>query len=230
MRPRLLIVGLSLLALTAGTANADPIASLYNTGVDNNHNALATNANPLVADPHYSITGTNPNATYPVVYTYGSPWVPNETNPAAQWISPNNPGQNGQINGTYSYTTHFDLSTGANPLTASITGKFAADDIITAILLNGSAVGVAVVGGVPTGYPSYDKWFDFTISSSANFVAGDNKLEFVSANTHNVVTGLIVQMSGTYTAVPEPASVTVAALGAAGFALMSLRRRRKASA
>jgi hypothetical protein len=217
MMKRSLVFALGLAAaLTASQAQAGTITTLYSTGVDNAH-MLLTNPPGLEPDPHYimsagSVDGTAgmtpfvvPNNAFPI-----PPWHAGTA--TAQWITPKLPEP---VNGAYNYTTHFDL-TGFIPGSAVITGKLSADDEVVGVLLNGVAVSPAIT--TPDG--GFGSLYNFTITSG--FTSGVNSLEFLTMNTHNVVTGLIVDMTGTATAVPEPASLALMGIGLSG--LFSLRR------
>jgi hypothetical protein len=197
-------------ALTASQARAASITSLYSTGTNAAHGLLPANA----PDTHYIMSAGSSDGTTgltPFVVPPGfpiPPWVANTS--TAQWITPKMPEP---VNGAYNYTTTFSL-TGLIPGTASITGKLSADDELTGIVLNGVLLPITTPDG------SFTSFHNFSITSG--FVAGVNTLEFLTMNTHNVVTGLIVDMTGTATAVPEPASLAMLGIGLSG--LLAYRR------
>jgi hypothetical protein len=174
------------------------IPGLFNTGVDNSDNLLPTDAKaqPQV-DPHYSVTfqatpGGNPAppaVAYAVLqngYPIGSPWwTPNLSD--SQWIAPHAnenslPGQGGvsEPAGYFTYETTFNL-TGLDPATAAITGQYSDDDRMVKVLLNGSAVGVSLPPTDARGADFYTM-HTFTISNTANFQPGINRLDFVVQN------------------------------------------------
>jgi len=119
------------------------------------------------------------------------------------------------VNGAYNYTTTFSLA-GLNPSTASISGMLGADDRVVGVELNGVLVSPAIT----TPDQGYRTLHSFSITSG--FVSGVNTLDFLTMNTHGVVTGLIVDMTGTASVVPEPASLSMLGIGLTG--LFAFRR------
>jgi hypothetical protein len=215
------IAALTLLLCGVGQANADPITTLYSTGVDGSGNPLPDGS----VDPHYTVTG---GALAPNAYAIGNPggvgWVGNTA--TSQWISPD-PSTYGGL-GPFTYTTTFSLA-GLNPATAQISGMWSTDDQAQ-MYLNGNLV--VTSPSVFTGPWSY--FAPFTITSG--FQAGVNTLTFVVPNGTELgagpqgPTGMQVQMTGTANTVPEPASLTLVGLGALSLAGYGWRRRHKAKA
>lgn len=213
------------LSVGFGRTEAAPI-TLFSTGVDGSNNALPAGS----VDPHYVLTSSDdPAWPIPDAHVVGTPpatWVPNNTTPgaSAQWIAPN-PVQVGDVAapgnaaGSYVYEVTFDL--GPNPSQESITGEWAASTY-GLLFLNGVYVGNSTNLNGPT------QLTPFSVPSTANFVSGVNKLDFVVVNAAQGATGLYVgAISGSYTpGIPEPSSVVLAGLGIAGMLVYRWRRGR----
>src|SRR6266581_1264194 len=169
-----------------------PIPTLFNTGVDVNHYALA----PGVADAHYLLTlsaqSTPPPPPLAATVIQNHPaWLANDA--LSSWVGPVNPGTANVAAGEYRYRTTFDL-TGFNPSTAQIVINVAADNRLNSVLLNGVSTGLAFVG-----FAGFSP--NFTLSSG--FIAGTNSLEFFTANdtTTPNPAGFRAKLSGTAQAV-----------------------------
>lgn len=205
------VIAATALALVAvAPASSATIATLYSTGVD--ASGVATTGNG--ADLHWTLAGGPvftgaSNSVYPV-----GAWV-SETS-ASRWITPTDTAADNSTAGAYSYSTTFSL-TGFNALTAAFTGKFAADNSVTSILLNGN-----LLASSSGGYGS------FTSFSSAGgiFNTGINTLTVVTQNDGGPA-GLNVELGGTATAVPEPATW---GLMLAGFVMVGAAARRRSRA
>jgi len=193
--PRLLLTAI---LLTAGYTNshANPITTLFNTGVDAFGSVLPDGT---IGDPHYNLI-TVPGGTtdirirtsaggYPI-----PPYIGDNT--LSRWIGPNNdPQLDGPI-GTYVYRTTFDV-TGLILSTASIAGGWSSDNNRVDILLNGISI-----GNGPTSFTQFSTGFvPFSIASG--FVAGVNTLDFVLYNGGGP-TSLRVEMSGSASPVGVP--------------------------
>ncbi|HTI71933.1 MAG TPA: LamG-like jellyroll fold domain-containing protein, partial [Candidatus Limnocylindria bacterium] len=164
---------------------------LYNTGVDDNRAKLAENA----IDPHYTLPNPPPGT---IVTSPGKavatswPWfaLPN----SSSWIAPTRnfrPFNTQQPEDTtYTYVMNaFTLPPGADPTTASISGRWAADNAAT-MNLNGTQV------ASENGFAS---WKPFTISGPGLFngYPVQNTLTFVVTN-EILYTGLRVEMTNAF--------------------------------
>ena len=150
------------------------------------------------------------------------------------WIAPNNPQSYSPPSPpNYDYQTTFDL-TSFDQTTASITGQWTSDNYGVAIWLNG--VDVGTLSGSPPAEPPgndnqyFEGWVPF--SFTAGFQSGINTLDFIVSNydgSQGSFTGLRVEMTGTAVPTPEPSSLVLACLAAAGLAVPAFRRRRNSS-
>jgi hypothetical protein len=155
-------------------------SALTNTGINTIGGLLANHT----VDPHYLLGPvpapppggyTSPNS---LVETGLWPWLELPAY-ASQWIAPNtlappNFYLNTDPSGYYVYTNRFTLPAGLNPATASITGRWAADDGGAALYLNGAPTGNTIpISG-------WNHWTPFVINS--NFVTGVNTLLFIVTN------------------------------------------------
>ena len=148
--------------------------------------------------------------------------MPNDA--TSSWLTPvANQARNfdASSNGTYTWTTTFNL-TGFDATTASLTGRFAADNQAIAYL-NGVQIGTS--GG-------FTSWSSF--SAASNFNAGVNTLSFVVTNLRQVrdnPTGIRVEfLSSNATAVTPVPEADTYAMMMAGLGLMGLIARRKKTA
>lgn len=198
------------LATLAVAGMAHGAVGLNNTGVDAGGNVLPLGA----VDAHYTVNGNSAfvfkaAGGYPV-----GPWLGD--NSTSAWISPST-STYGIQNATYTYATSFDL-TGIDLTTAFIAGRWASDDPMTDIRLNGNSLGLS--GG------NYTYWTPFSIASG--FASGINTLEFDVINSGGGPTGLRLEFTELrFTpAVPEPETyaMMIAGLAVAG---VFLRRRQQ---
>jgi hypothetical protein len=165
---------------------------MFNTGVDSNKVVLQLGGMPVFpADPHYTLgpvpagTPTGPgyyNAPLAMVARaqyFGLPYT------FSRWIAP------GYIPafapcylpvGSYTYTNQFTLPPGANPLTASISGRWVPYQG-GKMYLNGLAPSDQISSIAPFNYPWEIYWTSFTVNSGFLAYPAVNKLYFVVTQT-----------------------------------------------
>lgn len=202
-------LGTAIAALLSSAAGAAPILGLYNTGVDDAGVATVGNG----PDRHWSLAGG-------AAYTGGSnnlfplgPWLL-ETS-GSRWLTPTTNAADNVAATTYVYGTTFSLA-GYDAATAKFAGRFAGDNDVIAIMLNGKAISAGA-----SGYRAFTA-FD---SIGGTFLGGLNTLDFVVANAGGPG-GVRVEVAGDAdlaAMVPEPSTW---ALMIIGFGLVGLVRRQ----
>jgi hypothetical protein len=216
----------------AGVADAatTTISGLFNTGVDNTGTVTTGNG----ADAHWKLAGVGLDSGYgPAAYTSGQngvwpigPWIAEDAN--SRWLTPSpvildTLDQQPNPDGYYQYSLTFTLPEFS---AASFSGRFAADNDVTNITLNGHDL---TQPGVPIG--GFTDWTDFGASTS-DFQQGSNKLTFTVRNwawTSANPSGFRAEFTGSRLApVPEPASWALMILGFGSVGAM-VRRRRMAT-
>ncbi len=148
-----------------------------------------------VVDPNYKLISAPAGTPLTAVTTSANLlWVSSQAD--AQWISPGPNGESNWSTGTYDYQTTFSLD-GLDPATAVLSGLWTSDNS-GCIYLNGVDTNDCVGDG------DFRALTPFSIYSG--FVAGINNLDFVVENggTYPNPTGLLVEITGTATATPEP--------------------------
>ena len=169
---------------------------LTNTGVNVSGALLAQSA----VDPHYTLGPvpagtvgyTAPHAvavtnlwSWLEVTPHVSEWIAPATYVSPNWFLQSSPG------GYYTYTNQFVLPVGAALGTASIAGRWAADDGAVKMLINNNLTGNSISTGSNPNY-GFSHWTPFAINSG--FVSGLNTIIFVVTNANNPSpTGLRVE-------------------------------------
>jgi len=209
--------------LWAAQAQASPITTLYNTGVDASHTVLADST---IGDPHYSLSSAPIGSTTVALIRTSAGGFPIPPylgdNASSTWIGPNNAHNLVSPVGNYFWQTTFDL-TGFNPSTAVVTGNWTTDNKGGNIFLNGAPLGFTTDG-------NFTK-FNSPFSISSGFNGGVNTLTFLVNNSGASAnpTSLRVEMTGTAsTAVPEPDSLLLLLLGSGLLGVAAWRLKKSA--
>ena len=173
----------------------EPIATLFNGGLDASRNPLADGLN----DPHYFIVTNADGApisaivenstAFPIV---AGPWLANTA--SSKWIGPrlDSAGSAGLVsnNGVYTYRTTFDL-TDHDPSTVFIQGRWSTDNLGVGIRVNGVELGV-------NNTAQFVAWTTFSIGTNqVTFNPGINTIDFDVQNQDNTAgyTGLRVEFT-----------------------------------
>ena len=172
MRVKFTAFGALLASLCFGNAAyANPITTVFDTGVDSAHVVLA---NGTVGDPHYSLFSVPSGPTSVLVRSSsgGFPIPPyNADDALSRWIGPDSDTSLDGPNGQYDYRTTFDL-TGFNFASAILNGVWATDNEGINILINGVATGNTIADNTAGAFSSFHAF-----SISTGFVAGINTLD-----------------------------------------------------
>lgn len=214
---KIMLGSLAAVVLAGPVLAAVPIAGLVNSGQVAGGGAVSSG---VAQEANWFLNSeARPwNAVANGSFPHG-PWLADTA--TSRWMTPTrNAGQSfdAAADGFYTYSLGFDL-TGFQPATASFAGRFAADNQVAQIRLNGSVVSQAGPG-------SFASWTGFAASSG--FISGFNVLEFLVRNERQSSgnpTGLRVEFqTSSINAVPEPASW---AMLIAGFGLIGAAARRR---
>jgi len=200
-----LILAAALIAGFAVPAQAVTISGLYNTGVDAGGNKLADGS----AETHYLINGGGSAVVYthPAYLTVGDAKFISAQSDGGYAVNPNN------------YTLTFSLA-GLNASTATISGKFAADNYAS-VYLNGNLIAAQPAQTI---FENFQQLTSF--SANSGFLAGLNTLRFEVTDTGPPSALLVSGLTGNALAVPEPAEWALL-IGGFAFAGMAARRRRQ---
>jgi hypothetical protein len=201
-----------LLVILAGVARANPVSGLTNTGADSSGNVLADGS----SDPTWTVTG--PGNSTPVAASIGNlAWF--GANALSEWIF--DPIANGDY-ADFDYTTTFTIAAGAES-TVSISGQYAADDVLENVYLNGTALNISENSDAYVG-----NFISFDIPAGAYFQAGTNTLTFDALNEGGAG-GFRVEMTATGQNVPDgysTAGLLAMSLGLTALATKRLAPRR----
>jgi PEP-CTERM motif len=205
--------------MASGSANATVIIGLCNTG--QNGECTGVQGGPG-NDTNWTLVGGPTQNAFRMRNVNGS-WIAD--NSTSRWIGPTNNGAdsfNPTSDGLFAYGLTFQIGSGFNPATASFLGRFAVDNRIDSITLNGTTL--AANGG------SFGSWTSF--GANSGFVRGANVLTFNVRNTAQATgnpTGLRVEFTeSAIAAVPEPATWAMMILGF-GVVGGAMRRRKAAT-
>lgn len=207
------LAGAVFLGMVAAAPAQAAVIGLTNTGVnltgniDNAWSIVGGSSVPVFSGDAY-VNGPHPA------------WIPNSA--TSSWITPFDPfNQNIDplVNGSYHFQTTFTVT--GSTLGAFFTGQFAADNVISQILLNGNVI----YTGPGSPNSQFSSWTAF--GANSNFLLGSNTLEFDLVNYAQAgggnPAGINVQFLTA--AVPEPSTWAMMILGFLGIGFVAYRRK-----
>jgi hypothetical protein len=151
-------------------------ATLHSTGEQ------STSGTGCLIDPNWTVDGAPARI------------VPNSVNPAGNWVTP--PSGTSWVAATcdalttvigapHTYATTIAIPVGVDLDALRISGRFAGDDQITDVLVNGVSTGI-------TKGTDFDVLSDFELLGSVGFTHGDNTIEFETLDNDLVYALLVV--------------------------------------
>jgi hypothetical protein len=156
------------------------LGSLFNTGVDASKALRVPNG---ATDLHYTL-GPVPAGTTgyvaPTAVVITNLWGWLEMIHVSEWIAPDLADIWSCPSGYYTYTNQFVLPAGANAASASISGRWAADDG-AAMYFNGVLLPANGIPVLPAA-SGFNHWHSFTISSGFLAYSSENTILFVVTN------------------------------------------------
>lgn len=197
------VVAVSALALFgfALPSQAAMIPGLFNTGAGLGDGA--SDSNWAMVSPSQQAVVIN-SASIP------GTWLPNTSD--SRWIWETATGV--PVNVTRTFRTTFDL-TGFDPATATITGRWSADNTGVRIIFNGVDTGQTASG--------FTAWYAFALTSNL-FVSGINTLDFVVQDV-GFISGFRAEfLTSSIQPVPLPAAAWLLLSGLVGFGALGRRR------
>jgi hypothetical protein len=214
--------------LVAVKVNASVIPSVMSTGVNDFRNVLDNNS----IDFHY-LVDTPSGFTYKVEpQVYGNvreQWMnPSSLSPSAAWISFSTDPKSVDSRNNYTYATTFNLDR-FDVNSVSISGNWASSSS-SSIYVNGNYL---MSNYSTSAIQTYNTLSSFTVNNATGFLLpGLNTLTFVVSNGSSTLAtlppnGLLVSMSGSAQAVPEPSSFVLSSVAIALSSVFAIRRRKK---
>jgi hypothetical protein len=189
------------------TGSESFLPSLYNTAVDSARALLPIGW----VDPHYTLGPVplaTPSYTAPHAIVSSPIWLLPPIRGLSDWIAPST-NSSSDPSGFYTYTNQFTLPVGADPASASISGRWSADNGAK-MYINGVAAPVPPIA-TPNGYQT---WHNFTLATGFLGNPAVNTLRFVVTNLTGRAsyTGLRVEYThalvNCYTCAP-PSTVSI---------------------
>ena len=186
-------MALGMVFALAGMAWADDVPGVDATGVDADGLVVA----PGTADLHWDIVQSDDaRIATPTAAIAASPHRAHFDNDApgtigSSWVAASSSTASAVSGGDHHFQAEVDL-TGFDPSTAVLSGRFASDNEIVDVFVNGVSQGIAG--------SSFSSWTDFTLDT--DFQDGTNTVTFVVNNQGDGAMGFRLEWSGTADLLP----------------------------